>query len=84
MAVYIDDFNAPYRGMIMCHMIADSHEELVAMASLIGVHSKWIQDRGTYAEHFDICQSKRKLAVSRGAIEISPKDLVRKMIAKRK
>lgn len=41
--VYIDDMNAPYRGMIMCHMIADSTEELLDMVETIGVNIKWIQ-----------------------------------------
>ena len=52
-------------------MIADTHEELIAMASRIGVQLKWIQDEGTYSEHFDIAMTKRRLAISYGAIEIS-------------
>ena len=57
--VYIDNMNAPYRGMKMCHMIADSTNELLEMAGKIGVNAKWIQDKGTYNEHFDICQNKK-------------------------
>lgn len=83
MSVYVDDMEAQYRGMKMCHMIADSHEELVAMAMAIGVRVKWLQSKGTYQEHFDICKAKRILAVQRGAIEISQRDLVKKCIAKR-
>lgn len=30
--VYVDDYNYPYRGMKMCHMIADSDDELEGMA----------------------------------------------------
>lgn len=60
--VYIDNFNAPYRGMIMCNMIADTTEELLQMVDKIGVNKKWIQDAGTYNEHFDICQSKKAKA----------------------
>lgn len=68
--------------MIMCHMIADSREELLAMVDRIGVQRKWIQKSGTKWEHFDICLSKKQKAISFGAIELSPKDLVRKMLAK--
>jgi hypothetical protein len=83
MSVYIDNFEAPFRSMIMCHMIADTHEELLSMCDRIGVKRKWIQKEGTCYEHFDICLSKKKLAIMAGAIEISSKDLVRKMLAKK-
>jgi len=82
--VYVDDMKAAYRGMIMCHMMADSTDELVAMATRIGVNSKWIQKPGTAYEHFDISLGKRKLAVSAGAVEVTRKELVRKMILRRK
>lgn len=55
----------------MCHMTADSHDELIAMAKRIGVQVKWIQYEGTWKEHFDICKSKRALAVKQGAIELN-------------
>jgi len=60
MTVYIDNMNKPYKKMIMCHMIADSTEELMNMANLIGVNQKHIQFSGTYKEHFDICLSMKK------------------------
>lgn len=83
MPVYVDDYGAPFRNMVMCHMIADTREELLEMADKIGVQRKWIQKPGTCYEHFDICKSKRALAVAAGAIELSPKDLVMRMRAKR-
>jgi uncharacterized protein DUF4031 len=70
MAVYVDHMQAPYRGMIMCHMMADTTEELLAMADKIGVKRKWIQYPDSYMEHFDICLSKRAKAVVAGAKEI--------------
>ena len=70
MSVYVDPAVWPFGRMIMCHMFADTHEELVAMADKIGVARKWIQHAGTYKEHFDIAKSKRALAVSAGAIEV--------------
>lgn len=80
--VYIDNMDALYRGMLMCHMIADSTEELLEMADKIGVQRKWIQDAGSYNEHFDICQSKKAKAIRLGAKAITMMELGR-MLAKR-
>ena len=71
MTVYVDDMKAPFRGMVMCHMLADSTEELLAMADQIGVQRRWLQHPGTIKEHFDISLSKRALAVQAGAVEIT-------------
>jgi hypothetical protein len=68
---YVDDMQAPFGRMVMCHLCADTTEELIAMADKIGVARRWIQKRETYKEHFDICLSKRKLAVAEGAKEIT-------------
>ena len=83
MSVYIDNYGAPFGRMIMCHMMADTTEELLDMVDKIGVRRKWIQKAGTYWEHFDVCLSKRDLAIQHGAIELSPKDLVRRMLQKK-
>lgn len=76
MAVYIDDMRAPFGRMKMCHMMADSTEELLAMADLIGVDRRWIQHPGTNHEHFDIAMSKRRLALEAGAVEVTQRELV--------
>lgn len=78
MAVYVDSMRAGYRRMIMCHMMADSTEELLRMADAIGVKRRWLQCPGSWKEHFDICLSKRALAVKLGAIEVSQGEMVRK------
>lgn len=83
MPVYVDDMQAPFGSMIMCHMIADTAEELLEMVDKIGVQRKWIQHPGTYKEHFDIALSKRKLAVDNGAIEISWSETAERMDAKK-
>jgi len=74
-SVYVDDMKAGFGRMTMCHMIADSTDELVAMADKIGVARKWIQKAGTSREHFDICMSKRVLAVKHGAVELTIREL---------
>ena len=77
--VYIDNFYITGGGnfgrMKMSHMIADDTTELLILASAIGVDLKWIQYPGTPSEHFDVCISKRKLAVELGAKEISYREL---------
>lgn len=75
MTVYVDDMRAKFRHMVMCHMIADSEDELRAMADRIGVPLRYWQDKGKSRSHFDICLSKRASAVSKGAVEITAKQL---------
>lgn len=67
MSVYVDGMRAKFGRMVMCHMFADSHDELVTMADRIGVALKWIQQEGTL-EHFDIALSKRARAIEAGAV----------------
>lgn len=69
--VYVDDMAAPFGRYVMCHMIADSTDELLAMADAIGVARKWIQKPGTAQEHFDIAKVKRDRATLLGAIQIT-------------
>lgn len=64
--VYVDDMRAPFGRLIMCHMIADTDAELRAMATRIGVQQRWHQ-----GDHFDICLSKRELAIKAGAVPIT-------------
>ena len=73
--VYVDDMHKSPIGklgrMKMSHMVADTTEELLDMATKIGVAHKWIQDSGGHQEHFDICLSKRAKAIEFGAKEIT-------------
>jgi len=75
--VYVDDFNAPFGRMIMCHMVADTTEELLEMADKIGVRRKWIQDAGTYLEHFDVSLGCKKKAIEFGAKEMGMREQAR-------
>ena len=43
MAVYVDDMRANFGRMKMCHMIADTIDELHTMADRIGVARRWFQ-----------------------------------------
>jgi hypothetical protein len=66
--VYVDKAQNAYGRMKMSHMLADTVEELHAMADKIGIKRKWFQPKST--PHYDICQSKRALAMENGAKEI--------------
>jgi hypothetical protein len=65
--VYVDSMAAKFGNMVMCHMVADTTQELLEMADKIGVKRKWIQHPGTHLEHFDICLTKNKRAIELGA-----------------
>ena len=78
MACYVDPSAHSFGRMIMCHLWADTLDELLAMVDRIGVQRKWIQGHPTLSHgkhrnaswvHFDIAISKRALAVQNGAIE---------------
>lgn len=75
MTVYVDNARAAFGRMKMCHMMADTTAELMAMADKIGVQRKWLQKAGTVYEHFDIALSKRATAIALGAKEVSSRDL---------
>lgn len=79
MSVYVDDMFAPYRRMLMCHMVADTVDELHEMADKIGIARKWFQ-----GDHYDICKAKRELAIRFGAKAVSRMELGRIVVAQRR
>lgn len=84
MSVYVDGASHAYGRMKMCHMLADTTDELLAMADQIGVQRKWIQNAGTPTEHFDVCKAKRELAVKHGAVTVvDSRELVKLIRSKR-
>lgn len=77
MSVYVDDVRHRYSNMVMCHMWADTLDELLSMADRIGVKRKWIQGHPTLSHgkhrqaswvHFDICLARKAQALGCGAI----------------
>lgn len=77
MTVYVDDVRHRFGNMIMCHLWADTLDELLTMVDRIGVQRKWIQGHPTLSFgkhrsaswiHFDISLSKKAEAVRYGAV----------------
>lgn len=78
MSCYVDQPIFPFGRMMMCHLWADSLDELLAMVDRIDVARKWIQGHPTLSfgkhrnaswVHFDIAKGKRALAIAAGALE---------------
>lgn len=68
--IYVDDLvDYGWRLGPSCHMWTDSEdlEELHKFAELIGLKRSWFQDKRL--KHYDLVESKRKLAVANGAVE---------------
>lgn len=72
--VYVDDYRGRLGRMVMCHMIADTPEELHDMARRIGMKRSWFQS-GSFP-HYDVSRTRRAMAVKLGAREVSSKQLV--------
>ena len=69
MPVYVDAVRTPYRGMIMCHMWADTEDELHAMAGAIGMERRWHQKPPKASwSHYDVSLTMKRRAIERGAI----------------
>lgn len=70
MSVYVDRAGNHFGRLVMSHMIADTPAELHALAAEIGLERRWFQapPRASFW-HYDVCKTKRALAVSLGAVE---------------
>ena len=86
MSVYVGNLEFRYGRMKMSHMVADTEEELHAMASKIGIRRKWFQNKDTdrHLPHYDICKSKKLLAISLGTVEMTDREIVTKFKLRKK
>lgn len=69
MSVYVDDVRHRFGRMVMCHMWADTLDELLAMADRIGLARRWIQQppKASWV-HFDVSLSLKAKAIEAGAV----------------
>lgn len=65
-AIYVDPARWPYRGMKMCHMVADDPQALHALAAALGLAPAWYHDG-----HYNLCRKTRARAIGLGAIAVS-------------
>ncbi len=76
MSVYIDGLmNHGWRLGPNCHMVADTLEELHAMADKIGLKRAWFQGQPagkgqSGIPHYDLTASRRERAMKAGAVEL--------------
>ena len=74
MPVYVDNAKNPYGRMLICHMLADTIGELLAMADEIGIARRHFQPWSH--PHFDLSQSFRARAMAAGALAVDRRGLV--------
>jgi len=79
MPVYVDNEKNVFGRMKMCHMVADTLDELHVMAKKIGMKRSWFQKSRSGMPHYDLSQSKRSLAILLGAVEVSRFEFVEAM-----
>lgn len=83
MSVYVDPMfktkycrRWPYNEA--CHMLADTVDELHAMAAKIGLRRAWFQPLSR--PHYDLSRTRRIRAVAAGAVELTAKQMGRKSL----
>lgn len=66
------------------HLITDGpSSELAAFAKRIGMRHQWLQNAGTYREHYDVFGERLARALSAGAVQIERSRFVAIMRSKR-
>ena len=76
MAVYVDNAKNRFGKMIMCHMIADSPEELHIMADKLKLPLEYYQDDANIP-HYDLSLMMRKKAIKYGAKEVTTREIIK-------
>ena len=70
MTVYVDDAVHLWRGRRWAHLMADTLEELHAMAGRLEIPRRSFQDK-TSGAHYDVPSELRERAIELGAVAIS-------------
>lgn len=78
MTVFVDSARNALGRMKMCHMIADTLEELHEMAEKIGMQRSWFQGEASFP-HYDVSLTRRGKAVRLGAVELERRGMALKI-----
>ncbi|MEO1092142.1 MAG: DUF4031 domain-containing protein [Pseudomonadota bacterium] len=80
MTVYVDHMRRPFGRLRLSHMIADTPDELHAMAKRIGIDRQHFQDwhRASFP-HYDVCGAARLAAIHYGAVAVDRRGLAEAM-----
>jgi len=67
-----------YKSMLMSHMAATSLKELHAFAALLKIHPRHFQNKALKPSrpHYDICQTKVKIALQHGAVLTDDREII--------
>ena len=85
MTVYLDDWRqAAHLGPVddrWSHLIADTEDELHDFAARMGMRKAWFQEKPgrPHHAHYDVPERARAEAVAQGAVEITWRELGRKL-----
>ena len=78
---------ASFRGRTRttAHLASDQHgragtKELLLFGKAIGMRPSWIQHQGEPREHFDLFDGRVAAALDAGAIEVSPKMFIKRIV----
>lgn len=87
MTCYVDTTRhypeAGLRSTEFCHLLADTREELHAMADAIGMPREYFQEHA-YRWHYDLPPILRTRAVNAGAVEVSIHEVGRMLVGRRR
>lgn len=73
------DLGVVHKGKVWCHMASDlSFAELHAFAKRLGLKRSWFD-----GDHYDLQPAMRQKAVAAGAISVSSKELLFRMVGPR-
>lgn len=88
MSVYVDEIKeydpsqikqaARKHGRLWAHLTADSRDELIRFGVRIGLSPAYMQISTSGIPHFDLTPSKRILAITKGALPITSKEMIEK------
>lgn len=87
--VYVDPLRTVLRTSVRwpwpmsCHLYADTEDELHRFASRIQLHHAWFQGHDRLP-HYDLTAAKRAWAVRAGAVEVTSRQMVERLRARRR